>query len=419
MKILQINTWDTEGGAARGAYWMHQGLLRLGIDSNMLVCYKSSVDPTIFSVDRFRLRDRVQREIQLYFNYTVLRRYPQQKVELFSPARVGENIEPKLRQINPDLVNLHWICCSFLTPEAIAKINKPLVWTLRDIWGMTGGCHYFEDCTRYQDRCGRCPLLGSTKEEDLSRQVWQRKYKAWQNLDITIVAVSQWVADCARRSSLFRDRRIEVIHNAIDTDIFKPRDRSTVRSILELPQNRNIIAFVALNATRDRRKGFEYLVSALQQLAANGWGETTEAIVIGANPPENPPDLGLKTTYLGRFNDNITLAMAYGSADAVIVPSLQDACPKTPIEALACGTPVVCFDTSGLKDIVSHQENGYRAECFNSEDLAAGIAWVLEDKERWRSLSDSARTTAETQFSTQVQARSYRQLYQDILQRST
>jgi glycosyltransferase involved in cell wall biosynthesis len=418
MRVVHLNTWDLQGGASRGAYWMHKGLQQAGVDSILFSAYKSSGDPSVIGIDRPRLSDRLRREIRIYFNELPLRQYKHQSSQRFSPARFPENIESDLQKLNPDLINLHWICYGFLSPELIAKLNKPLVWTLRDMWGFTGGCHYTGDCTRYEANCGACPHLGSTQERDLSRLVWQRKHKAWQNLDITLVAVSHWIAECARRSNLFKHRRIEVIPNSIDGSIFKPRSKATVREILELPQDKQIILFSALEATSDERKGFQYLVGALQQLAQTDFKQRAELVVVGASQPSNPPDLGMKANYLGMLNDNLTLAMAYAAADVAIVPSLQDACPKIPIEALACGTPVVCFDTGGLKDIVEHEQTGYRAKCYRSRDLAQGIAWVLQDRDRWNALSQQARIKVEREFTQQVQAQAYLKLYRELLDRS-
>jgi glycosyltransferase involved in cell wall biosynthesis len=222
------------------------------------------------------------------------------------------------------------------------------------------------------------------------------------------------MAECAKRSSLFKNRRIEVIPNSVD-ESFKPRPKAIVRDFLGVPQNKEIILFSALKATSDRRKGFQYLASCLQKLSKDRFKEQAELLVVGASEPKHSFDLGIKANYLGTLNDNLTLAMAYAAADVAIVPSLQEAFGKTAIEALACGTPVVCFDTTGLKDIVEHQKTGYRAEFCNSEDLAQGIIWVLQNSSRWQILSQQARTKVEREFTQEVQAQAYLKLYQELL----
>ena len=129
-------------------------------------------------------------------------------------------------------------------------------------------------------------------------------------------------------------------------------------------------------------------------------------MIFGASEPDNPPELGLPATYLGRLSDDAKLAQVSSAADAMVVPSVQEAFGKTAMEALACGTPVVSFDTSGLRDIVEHQKCGYRAKCYSAEDLANGIAWVLQDPARWRKLSRPAREKVEQGIHSQTASRS-------------
>ena len=177
------------------------------------------------------------------------------------------------------MINLHWINGGYLKIGTIAKFKKPIVWTLHDMWAFTGGCHYNVDCTNYTTSCGNCPQLHSHKETDLSRWIWKRKARAWQNLNLTIVTPSHWLAKCAASSSLLKNVRIEVIPNGLDTKQYKPIEKSLARSILGLPEDKQLILFGAMSATSDPRKGFNFLQSALQNLSQSGWGEQVELVV--------------------------------------------------------------------------------------------------------------------------------------------
>lgn len=257
--------------------------------------------------------------------------------------------------------------------------------------------------------------MHSKKENDLSKKLWARKFRAWKDVDMTIVAISHWLAECARSSSLFKNRRIEVIHNGLDEKLFKPMPKKVVREILGLPLNKKIILFGALGAVADKRKGYAYLKPALEELASGGRAEDTELVVFGSSEPEDPPRFAVRANYMGTLHDDLTLSMVYAGADVTVVPSTEEAFGKTAMESLACGTPVVSFDTTGLKDIVEHKENGYRAKCFEAGDLACGIAWVLEDEGRRQALSRRAREKVEEEFTLEIQARKYMDLYREVL----
>lgn len=409
MNVLLLSTSDIDGGAARAAYRLHQGLRALDVSSQMLVRDKHSADKTAISgkTKIAQLGANLDNlPLQLYHNHS-----------FFSPQWFPDIIVPKVAKLCPDVINLHWVCGGYLQVETLAKFNKPLVWTLHDMWAFTGGCHYSQDCIRYTDSCGACPQLNSHKNCDLSRWVWQRKAKAWKELSLTIVTPSLWLAKCAKESSLFRNLRVEVIPNGLDVKRYKPINQCIARELLNLPQDKQLVLFGATGGvTSDPRKGFNLLCSALQNLSKSGWQDKIEIVIFGSSPPENPVDLGFMTHYLGRVFDDISIVLIYSAADVMIVPSTQEAFGQTASESLACGTPVVSFDSTGLKDIVEHQKNGYRAKCFDYNDLAYGIAWVLQDENRRQALSRRAREKVEQEFTLEIQARAYFKLYQELFE---
>lgn len=409
MKSLILSSTDVEGGAARAAYRVHRGLISMGIESQMLVRGKFSADRTVMA------EKSIITKLGPPANSIPLRRYPKRDRLLFSPQWFPDAIAGKVAKINPDVVNLHWVCNGFIQIETLAKLNKPLVWTLQDMWPFTGGCHYSEGCDRYQNSCGQCPQLKSSRDRDLSRQVWERKFKAWKNINLTIVTPSSWMADCVSSSSLFGQRRVEVIPFCLDTKIYRPIESQIARNLLNLPQDKQLVLFGAIAATADPRKGFNLLLPALQKLSQSGWQNQLELVVFGSAEPENPVDLGFKANYLGSFSDDIALALVYSAADVMIVPSLQESFGQTASEALACGTPVVAFNATGLKDIVDHQVNGYLVKPYEIEDLREGIKWVLNDSDRLKKLKENARKKAEKAFTLEQQAQQYISLYNQII----
>ena len=414
MKIAILSNSDIEGGAARAAYRLHKGLKSIGIDSQMLVQEKLSNDATVLA-PKTRLEQGIARG-KLTIETLPLKLYPQRDDTTFSIQWLPDRIVPQINQIAPDIINLHWINQGYAQIETLAKLKPPLVWSLHDMWAFTGGCHYNQDCDRYTISCGACPQLGSTKDWDLSRWVWQRKTKAWKNLNLTIVALSSWLANCARESSLFKDLRIEVIPNGIDTNRYRPINRQIAREVLNLPQDQQLILFGSLKATSDKRKGFHLLQPALQDLSKSGWYSRLELVIFGADRPENQPEFGLKSHYLGTLNDDLSLSLVYSAADVFVLPSVQDNLPNTIMEAIACGTPCVAFNIGGMPDLIEHEQNGYLAQPYETEDLAQGIAWVLENEERHQKLSFRAREKVEEEFTMEIQARQYLSLFTEILE---
>ncbi len=318
----------------------------------------------------------------------------------------------EIAAIAPDIIHLHWLCAGFLQIETLAKLDKPLIWTLHDSWAFTGGCHVPFECTKYRDQCGACPVLGSSREEDLSRRTWQRKTSSWQNLNLTIVTPSRWITQAARSSSLFSDVRVEHIPYGIDTELFKPLDQQESRRALDLPLDKKIILFGAVQAFSDPNKGFHWLQAALR-IAGQGASDRL-AVVFSSIDRSRVVRPGHAGGFSGRVDDEMLPAL-YSAADVFVLPSKSENLPLTVLEAMACGTPCVAFRQGGLPDQVDDQANGYLAQPYEIDDLARGISWVLEDEERLALLSQRARQKVETEFSQDREASRYAELYREIV----
>ncbi|WP_305910218.1 glycosyltransferase family 4 protein [Methylomarinum sp. Ch1-1] len=413
MKILHLCHSDIQGGAARAAYRLNLALLR-SIESHMLVNNKSSDDHTVLRPDTLlkrgsaKLREVLDRLPTWY--------YQNRTPTLFSPAWVPfSDVADHINGINPDIVHLHWVAAGMMRAEDIAKIKAPIVWSLHDMWAFTGGCHYDEACAGYLKQCGNCKVLGSATSYDLSRWVFNRKAKHFaKHTNLTIVGLSRWLADCAQNSSLFKNNTVVNLPNPIDTQTFAPLEKSIARSLLNLPPDKKLILFGAMNAVSDPRKGFRELIGSLTSLEVTN----TELVVFGSSRPKEAPNFGLKAHYLGHLHDDLSLRVLYSAADVMVVPSLQENLSNAIMESLACGTPVVAFNTGGNGDMIEHQINGYLAQAFDCEDLALGIEWVL-NAPNYSVLSQNAREKVEREFDSRVVAKKYIDLYQSILNKQS
>ncbi len=413
MKILIVNTSDIEGGAARAAYRLHRAFLAQNVDSQMLVQNKSSDDFTVISEDK---------KLRKYFNKlrpTIesipVRFYKNRTKTLFSPSWFGfSNIIDKINEINPDIVHLHWICQGMIKIEDIARIKAPIVWSLHDMWAFTGGCHYDEKCLGYEKECGDCKVLGSDTSNDLSRKVFLRKEKVFsKKKDITIVGLSRWLNDASKSSTLLKDKRHVNLPNPIDTTLFKPFDKEKSRELWNLPKDKKLVLFGAMGATSDPRKGFSELSQAMQKLDKNA---NIEFVVFGSSRPQNAPDFGFKTHYLGSLADDVSLVTLYSAVDVMIVPSLQENLSNAIMESLSCGTPVVGFSIGGNSDMLEHKKNAYLAKPFDVDDLKDGIEWIINNQE-YDKLCKNAREKVLKEFDSAVVAKKYVALYEEILEK--
>jgi glycosyltransferase involved in cell wall biosynthesis len=208
------------------------------------------------------------------------------------------------------------------------------------------------------------------------------------------------------------DWPVNVVPYAIDTDAWRPIDKVLARKMLRLRVECPLLLFGAMGGTRDPRKGFDLLKGALDHLRGEIAG--LELVVLGQLAPREPPNLGFPVHYAGHLHDEVSMCLYLSAADAVVIPSRQDNLPNSGVEAQACGTPVVAFNVCGLPDIVEHKMNGYLAQPFDTEDLAQGIRWVLEDDERRAMLSTQSRQSAVARFSYPVVAEQYLQLYMTV-----
>jgi len=413
VKLLILNSFDKHGGAAMATYRLHRGLRSIGVDSCELVQEKKSDDRTVTGPSG--KLGKVVAALRPYLDSAVTRLYRDRSKVFFSPAWLPERLSAQVAKIEPDIIHLFWVNHGFFRIETLKKFRQPIVWTLHDMWPFTGGCHYDDECGRFRQACGNCPVLNSGRENDLSRRIWRRKQAAWADVPIVVVATSHWLADMARASSVFSNQRIEVIPNGLDTETYKPLDKAAARAAYNLPQDKRLILFSAFGATSDKRKGNQFLVPALEMMSRSGWGDRAELVVIGASRPENPPDLGMPVHYMGYLQDEISQVLLYSAADVVVAPSMQENLSNTVMESLACGTPVVAFDIGGMPDMIDHQINGYLAKPFEPGDLAAGVMWVLDQPERYDALSSRARQTVVERYALQKVAQRYQALYEDIL----
>lgn len=409
MKVLQLNYSDINGGAARAAYRIHHALRQAGVDSSMFVDSASSGDWTVQGPTT-KLRKGLAKLRPTMGSSIFKHVFKTGNPIIHSPAILPSGRVNELNNSDADILHLHWVQGEMLSIAEIGRLQKPVVWTLHDMWAFCGAEHLSEDF-RWREGYRKDNRPQYESGFDLNRWTWQRKRKHWQR-PMHIVTPSRWLAQCVRESALMRDWPVSVIPNPIDTDLWQPLDQTLARELLFLPKDIPLLLFGAIGGGQDPHKGFDLLQAALQHLRGEISG--LQLVIFGQLRPKDPPDLGFPIHYTGHLHDDISLRALYSAADAFVLPSRQDNLPNTGVESLACGTPVVAFNTCGLPDIVTHKKTGYLAKAFDSEDLARGIVWVL-DNAVTEKLSDQARAVAIERFSCLTAAEKNRSIYENYL----
>lgn len=405
MKILIINTAENKGGAAVACNRLHEALLLNNIDSKMLVRQKSSNDPTVFEFTTSSIR----KKINLFFFFLelfILKFFKKDGVD-FSLPWFGPALHKHPLVKEADVIHLHWVQNSYVSLNTLKKLqelNKPIIWTLHDMWAFTGGCHYNVECRKFETSCSNCPQLKNTSIQDFSKSTFQKKQNTYTS-KLKIVTPSQWLAKEASVSTLLKNNEISVIPYNINFDLFKPVDKKLAKENFGISIDKKIILFVSMNL-EDQRKGFEYFKKAILELENKipNWQYEYEILAIGRN--SDVKHFETKIHYTGRLSNVEKISMAYAAADVFVAPSTQDNLPNTVIESLACGTPVVAFNIGGMPDMIDSKVNGYLAEFDNHKELSEGILYCINNN-----LSQNARKSAQEKFQSLDVAKKYVDLY--------
>lgn len=400
---------DNVGGASRAAYRLYRTLLSTGVDTRMTVCEKKTDDWTIagpsnaFEKARHLMRSRIGGHLVKLQKTT--------NINPHSTNILPSNFSAAINQSDSDVVNLHWIGGETMSIEDLGRIEKPVVWTFHDMWAFCGSEHVADDGPGARWRSGyyRDNRPPSSSGLDIDRYTWNRKRRAWKN-PIHVVTPSRWLANCVRQSALMKDWPVSVIPNVLDTKMFKPLDRLYSRHVLNLPSDKKIVLFGAMGGSRSLNKGYDLLLDALKVLSAGQ--KDILCVVFGQSEPEHASGIPFPIKWMGHISDDATLALLYSAADVMIIPSRQENLPQSGTEAHACGCPVVAFNCTGLPEVVDHLVTGYLAEPYRPDDMARGIAWVLEDETRHRNLGLAAREKAENLWSARAVIPAYLNVYE-------
>jgi glycosyltransferase involved in cell wall biosynthesis len=376
IKVVHIQKHLPTSGNA--AFRLHSALLKAGVDSSML-----SLSADLCGDSRIRHLNPLYQIVAFLdgkvLNY--LTRKAERKFGLFSFPVLGIDIAGKEQIKKADIIYLHWINGGFLNLHSIkkiAKLNKPVIFFMHDMWTITGGCHHSFQCEKYKSQCNACQIFSEHKRNDLSKIEFIRKVKLLSSFDnLYFVAPSTWLYNCAEHSKLTTNKPLFYIPNIIDNELFKPFDKAIAKQILNIDPDIKVISFGAISLNSPY-KGFVYLKNAIEIIERKLENKKILVLIFGSSYDKQVSDgIPFKVKFMGRLNDDFSTVLAYNASDVFISPSLADNLPTTVMESMCCGTPVVGFNVGGIPDMIQHKENGYLAKYMDAVDLANGIIFCL------------------------------------------
>jgi glycosyltransferase involved in cell wall biosynthesis len=422
MRIVHISTHDVVGGAARAAFRLHKALLAAGEESSMLVnCKGSDLDSVHQAPWPQEFHSLLGYLVQTHWldrNRTPLSN------TWFSLGWPGLDLSRHPVVQRADILHLHWVssCQSPPTLAGLLALGKPIVWTLHDQRAFTGGCHYSAGCTNYETGCAACPQLASDPfglpAANLADQI-----ELLPGTKVAVVAPSRWMAECARRSAVFREARIEWIPNSVETGLFRPNDKSQAKSELGWPAGALCLLFGA-DQGNERRKGFGELMAAFKLCAADRdfarrIREKRLCFFYFGHPSPELNDAPVPVQSLGHIGSEAEMARVYAAADLFLLPSLEDNLPNTVLESMSCGTAVAAFRTGGVPDLVIEGSTGRLAPTGDVREFSRIILSLASDPNQLQALARSCRRHAEDNFTLSRQTQECRELYRDLLQKCT
>jgi glycosyltransferase involved in cell wall biosynthesis len=407
-KVLLVHLSDGHqgGGGGIATLRLHLGLREAGIDSRIACRTKTLKSPYITQVPRLpRLEFLLKR---------VTSRLGLNDIHLVSSFKVRQEQVYQSADVI-DFQGIHTNTLSYLALPALTR-DKPAVFTMHDMWALTGHCAYSYDCERWKTGCGKCPYPDTHPaiKQDNTRIEWWLKKRAYAHSDLIFVAPSRWLVALAKQS-IIGQRPIYRIPYGIDTEVYRPLDQRECQTRLGLPADKKVIMFAALKLN-NRRKGGDLLLKALQALPASLKAETV-LLTIGYGGESILGAIGMQAFHLGYVDDDHLKAVAYSAADLFLSPTRADNLPLVLLESMACGTPMVSFNVGGVSDLVRPEITGYLVDPESIQGFCTGVIQLLEDESLRAQMGRQCRTIALEEYRRDLQIRRYTQVYRQLEQR--
>jgi glycosyltransferase involved in cell wall biosynthesis len=379
MKILHISYSDNNG-AGLCALRIHKSMLDAGVDSKMLVANKSSNLPSVFVAEESDLnrysppKNKLLRKTKKLLRkrgncLTTLERYQIKTACLegkafytFPLSHFRLDKHPLVEEA--DVLHLHWVANYVDYPTFFPNIDKPIVWTFHDENIGMGVFHYQRDKAKYGHLC-----------KDTEEEIFGVKQQALKEFHgkLRVIAISNQMQRYLSNIPIIGNCPITIINNSVDSSVFRPVvDKETAKQVFGIPKHNLVFAFCSVSL-KDERKGLKELIAALERL------NREDMTLICAGGGNLPVETKLNVIQTGVLGNERLLSLFYSCADYFVMPSFQEAFAQTPLEAMACGVPVVAFPCSGTEELIA-KINGVRCDDFTVNSLYNGIKCAMDSQ---------------------------------------
>jgi glycosyltransferase involved in cell wall biosynthesis len=402
MKVFTFSFNDNKGGAAISAYRLYTLLRNSGIDMTMYVARKFTNDDNVIGPTN-NLTKLIQLFKQKFCQLVIYILFNKENC-FISPSLFNSNWHKFINKSNVDIVHLHWVNLEFFSIKDISKINKPIIWTLHDMWAFSGSQHLVWN-DFYQGKY-HFNIFGKLLS-NLDYWVWKRKLQAF-NEKIIIVTPSNWLANCAQKSSIFKNNEIFVIPNPINIDEWRLLDKLTLRENYGFKQYEKLILFSSAEDLKNYNKGFDLLLASLSKIPII---YKFKLLILGQSRPNWLNNYSFDIIFLGKAKTTEHLNSIYRLIDFVVLPSRQENLSNVAIEALLNQRPVIAFDHSGNSDIIKNGISGILIEPYNILNMSKSIIDLLLNTDKCLEYGLNGRNHVINTFDNKIILNKYLELY--------
>jgi glycosyltransferase involved in cell wall biosynthesis len=442
LRILQVSTYDTIGGAEKVAWNLQQSYQTRGHEAWLAVGHKLSNHPDTLLIPHEQFRGRWSR----FWKSISAKRLPTHQQPngsgrlrgfmdaLAEPGKALNHYRGvedfqfpgtwhllKLTGKPVDIVHCHNLHGGYFDLRALPWLSRqvPLILTLHDAWLLSGHCAHSFDCERWKIGCGSCPDLRIEPpiRRDATSYNWKRKRAIYGQSRVYVSTPSQWLMEKIGNSML-APAVVEsrVIPNGVDRTIFHPMDKAKVRSVLNIPQNAAVLLFVAYNVRHNMWKNYQTLEAAVSQVAEQ-W-HAGKLLFLSLGGEARSEWIGqAEIRFVPYQKDPATVARYYQAADVYVHAAKADTFPNTVLEALACGKPVVATAVGGIPEQIRPSSTGFLTPPGDAQTMASHILELLSNEVLRGNMSAEATEDARRRFDLETQVDTYLAWYESLIQR--